>query len=81
MHESKSETRETTAENRRKGTCTPSPGRLSLRPESAVLACLAFDVLAEIPVIMNYGDRLDHVRAKQLMNCLMTIGNRGMALT
>ena len=46
---------------------------------------LALDVLAEIPVIMNYGDMLDHVRAKQLMKCLylyhMTIGNRGMALT
>ena len=45
---------------------------------------LHLDVLAEILAMLNYGERLEHVRAKQLVTCLylyrMTIGNRRKAL-
>ena len=35
-----------------------------------IKAVFTLNVLAEIPAMLNYGKRLEHVRAKQLVTCL-----------
>ena len=44
-----------------------SPARGACR---IIKAVLTLNVLAEIPAMLNYGERLKHARAKQLATCL-----------
>ena len=50
-------------------TQSPSPQKIFsvLRYVKYIMkAALTLDVLAEIPAVLNYSERLEHVRAKQL---------------